>query len=358
MAKKQKPVKAAMIGCGNISPSHFRAYQSLGIELAAVMDVDADKAEARKAEFGTEDTEIFTDHKKLLKRKDIELVTVATPVAFHAPITIDALKAGKHVACEKPSTLSIKENKAIIAAWKKAKKHVCFFSSRRRWGASCLARDYINNGDLGNIYRVDVTYYRRRGRPGIDMLKDAPWFTEKKFAGGGVIMDMGQYFMDNVLDLCHWPTITSVAASTYRGHVVEEMSKGQVFDTEEHCSIHARTKENCTFTFDLAWFSYHKPTTRITILGDKGGISMSDEEPFLYMTERGGPWNDHYTTSTWKDTVNGNDHIYQSMIDGIRGKKADIGTNPEQALAITQLTQAALLSAEKKREIKVTELKG
>ena len=119
MAKSKKPVKAAVIGCGNISPAHFKSYQAVGIDLVAVMDVDAKKAEQRKAEFGNEDTEIFTDHKQLLKRKDIELVTVATPVAYHAPITIDALKAGKHVACEKPSTLSIKENKAIIRAWKK-----------------------------------------------------------------------------------------------------------------------------------------------------------------------------------------------------------------------------------------------
>ena len=85
MAKAQKPVKAAIVGCGNISPAHFRSYKNTGIELVAVMDVDANKAEQRKAEFGTEDTEIFTDHKQLLKRKDIELVTVATPVAFHAP---------------------------------------------------------------------------------------------------------------------------------------------------------------------------------------------------------------------------------------------------------------------------------
>lgn len=358
MAKSTKPVKAAVIGCGNISPSHFKAYQSCGIELVAVSDVDAGKAEVRKAEFGTDDTEIFTDYKELLKRRDIELVTVATPVSFHAPITIDALKAGKHVACEKPSTLSIKENKAIIAAWKKSKKKVVFFSARQRWGASSLARDYINNGDLGEIYRVNVTYYRRRGRPGIDVLKDAPWFTERQYAGGGVIMDMGQYFMDNVFHLCGWPTITAVSATTFRGHVVEAMSKGQVFDVEEHCTILARTNTTCSYTFDMAWFSYHKPKREITILGTRGGIVMSDQEPFVYMTERGGPWNEHYTTSPWKDMTNHNDHIYLDLIQAIRGKDPGIGTNPEQALMLTQVTQAALQSADTDKEVKISQLKG
>ena len=358
MAKRKKPVKGAVIGCGNISPSHFNSYKAAGIELVAVMDVDPRRAEARKAEFGTEDTEIFTDHKSLLKRKDIELVTVATPVAYHAPITIDALKAGKHVACEKPSTLSIKENKAIIKAWRAAKKECLFFSSRYRWGDATLAREYIQNGELGDIYKVDVTYYRRRGRPGVDMLQDAPWFVNKKLAGGGVIMDMGQYFMDCVMDLVGWPTVTAVSGSTFTGFP-NGLPKGTVFDVEEHCTILARTKEKCTFTFDIAWIANHSSQTRITILGTKGGISMTNDKGFTYFCDKGGPWQWMNHSPEWKDNTKGNDHIYQNLCAKIRGdKKAIVGTNPEQALALTELTQAALQSADENKEIKISQLKG
>ncbi len=357
MAKKNKTIRAAVLGCGNISPSHFKSYKALGVELVAVCDVDQAKAEGRKEEYGTEQTEVFTDHKKLLKRDDIDFVTVATPVSYHAPLTIDALRAGKHVACEKPSTLSITENKKIIKEWKKAKKEVLFFSSRQRWGNSSLAREYIRNGDLGDIYKVDVTYYRRRGRPGIDILQDAPWFVSAKHAGGGVIMDMGQYFMDNVMDLVGWPTVNAVSATTFRGFP-HNLPKGTVFDVEEHCNILARTKENCTLTFDMAWIANHSAQSRITILGTKGGISMTDEKPFTYFCDKGGPWQWMNHTPEWKDTTSGNDHIYQNLCDKIRGKKAIIGTNPEQALAITELTQAALQSAAENREIKISQLKG
>ena len=136
---------------------------------------------------------------------------------MHAPLTIAALQAGKHVACEKPSTLDVEENKQIIAAADKAKRKVIFLSARMRWGACILAREYIQRGDVGEIYRVDVQHYRSRGRPGVDIVKNARWFTSKKLAGGGMLMDMGQYFMDVVLNLTGWPVISTVSATTFKG---------------------------------------------------------------------------------------------------------------------------------------------
>ena len=60
----------------------------------------------------------------------------------------------------------------------------------------------------------------------------------------------------------------------------------------------------------------------------------------------------------WKDNTDGDTRIYQNLCDKIRGEKAIIGTNPEQALALSELTQAALQSASENREIKISELKG
>ncbi len=166
----QKPVRAGLIGCGDISASHLKSYAACGIELAALCDVDTARAEKRRAEFAKPDTPIFADHRELLKMADVDFVTVATPVAYHAPLTIDALRAGKHVACEKPSTLSLAQNRAIIEEAKKAGKKVIFFSSRMRWGGPELAAEYINEGALGDIYRVDVQYLPppRPPRPGRD----------------------------------------------------------------------------------------------------------------------------------------------------------------------------------------------
>ncbi|MFO7956195.1 MAG: Gfo/Idh/MocA family oxidoreductase [Candidatus Brocadiia bacterium] len=98
-------VRAGLIGCGDISPSHLKSYANCGIELGALCDTDLDRAEARREEFGSKDTLLFDDYNDLLEREEIDFVTVATPVAAHVPITVDTLRAGKHVICEKPSAL-------------------------------------------------------------------------------------------------------------------------------------------------------------------------------------------------------------------------------------------------------------
>src|SRR5262249_8586357 len=158
----QERINVGLIGCGDISREHLTTYKSLGLNVVALCDLSRERAEKRKQEFGLEHTEVYTDHNQLLKRSDIELVTVATPVAYHAPVTIAALEAGKHVGCEKPSTLDIGENRQIIAAADRAQKKVVFFSARMRWGSATLARQYIRDGEMGDIYRVDVQHYRSR----------------------------------------------------------------------------------------------------------------------------------------------------------------------------------------------------
>lgn len=348
------PLRVGLIGCGDISGLHLKSYAKCGIQVAALCDLIPQRAERRRDEFNLAGVPIYTDYHELLARADIDFITNATPVAEHAPITIAALQAGKHVACEKPSTLSIKQNKAVIAAATKAGKKVIFFSSRMRWGDAVLAREFINNGDLGDIYRVHVQYFRRRGRPGVDVIPTARWFANRKLSGGGVVMDMGQYFMDMVLDLTGWPKIDAVSATTFQGFPYT-LPKGVPFDVEEHCTILARSGRKLSFTFDFAWISHHPDTTYIMILGTKGGIRM-DRDGFHFHTERGGPWRYVDTGSTWKDQTSGNDHVYEDFSQAIRGNDPGIGTTPQQALAISELTQMALQSADKGWEVKRSEL--
>jgi predicted dehydrogenase len=351
---EKRTLNVGLIGCGDISPSHLKTYKAVGLNLLAVCDARQDRAQKRKEEFGTEKTRVLADYRTLLAIPEIDIVTVATPVAMHAPLTIDAVKAGKHVVCEKPSALSIRENEQIAAAAKKARRHVVFCSARMRWGNSTIARQYIKDGDLGDIYHVSVQFYRSRGRPGVDIIPDARWFANKKLAGGGVLMDMGQYFMDNVLSLTDWPVITSVSATTFKGFP-HNLPKDVVYNVEEHCTILARAKKGVTLTFDYANISHQKPMTRIAILGTKGGI-INQDGAFRFYNEKGGPWQQMEHTTLWQDKTGGDTHIYINMCAAIHGEDVEPGTTPEQALAITKLTQMAYLSAERGREVSVNEL--
>lgn len=352
---EKKSIKAGIIGCGDISPAHLKTYQRCGIELAALCDRDAARAEARRDEYGSANTPVFTDHRDLLAIDDMDIVTVATPVAAHVPLTIDALRAGKHVVCEKPSALSIAENRMVIDACKETGGKVAFCSARMRGGYNSLAKHYVEDGDLGEIYHIEVTYYRRRGRPGLDCVVGAHWFLDSALAGGGIIMDMGQYFMDAVMNIAGWPKVRAVSGTKFRGFE-HDLPAEVKFDVEEHCTFLARAEGDLTITFDLAWISHHTPRRCITILGTKGGLRMDQEAPFTFFSNKGGPWHWMNTTTEWKDKSNGNDVIYQGMIDVVNGRRDSVGTTPEEALAITELTQMALKSAELGREVRLDEL--
>jgi predicted dehydrogenase len=349
-----KTLNVGLIGCGDISKAHLKTYPAVGLNVVAICDVDAARAENRKKEFGLERAEVMSDYRKLVRRDDVDIVTVATPVALHAPMTLAALEAGKHVACEKPSTLDVNENRAIVAAAEKAGRKVIFFSSRMRWGAAVMARQYIQDGEVGEIYRVDVTHYRSRGRPGVDIIKEARWFANKKLAGGGMLMDMGQYFMDMVFHLTGWPVVSSVSASTWKGFP-HDLPAEAVYDVEEHATILARAAK-ATFTFDLANIANHKPVRRITILGTRGGIVMDDDNYFSYFTEKGGPWRQTTHRTDWRDNTDGNNHIYAELIQAIQENDPGIGTTPREALAITEITQMAYRSAAEGREVRREEI--
>jgi predicted dehydrogenase len=353
-----RPLRGAIIGCGDICRAHFTAYSACGIELAAVCDLDGELARRKAREHGHPEAPIYTDHRELLARGDVDFVTVATPVSAHAPLTIAALAAGKHVACEKPSALTLEENLAILQASTAARKRVMFFSSRNRYGYAKLAERHCRRGDLGRIYRVDVQLARRRGRPGVDIIQHATWFIDRCKAGGGVIMDMGQYFMDEVFNLTGWPEIVSVSAASFRG-MAHALPPGTTYDVEEQCTILARAADGCCYTFDLSWIGHQKPRMEISLRGTTGGVRIDHEDkerPFTFFADGDEPWHWMNTTTDWRDNRNGTEHAYDDFARAIRGETVDYGTTPEQAVAITRFTLMALRSAELGREVKADEI--
>ena len=346
--------RGAIIGCGDISPTHLKSYEEAGIELVALCDLVRERAEKRRMESGGTAV-VYTDAAEMLAREQLDLVTIAVPVAAHVPLTLMALQAGKHVLCEKPSALDAAENRAVIAAAKAAGRKMVFFSSRMRWGHAGMAKRLIEEGRLGTLYRVDVRFARRRGRPGVDIIEHARWFVDQSLSGGGVIMDMGNYFMDLVLDLTGWPTLDTVSATTFRGHA-HRMPATVRFDVEEHCTILARTRQGVSLSFDLAWIGHHEERMQVSVLGTLGGVHLdlmpaAGREPFTFMHNGASDseWMD--TTTRYRDKVSGNTHVYRDFVEAISGKPVTIGTTPEQALAVTELTSAALASARTGREI-------
>jgi predicted dehydrogenase len=102
-----RTVKVGIIGCGGIANwKHMPSLKLIdNVEMVAFCDIIPERAEKAKNDYGTPDAVVFEDYHRLLKIDDVEVVHVLTPNAAHARIAIDALRAGKHVMCEKPMAM-------------------------------------------------------------------------------------------------------------------------------------------------------------------------------------------------------------------------------------------------------------
>ena len=188
-------VKVGIIGCGGIANAkHMPSLKNLpNVEMVAFCDIIEERAVKAKADFGTEDAKVYTDYKKLLEDKSIDVVHICTPNRSHSFITVDALESGKHVMCEKPMAINSAEaEKMLEAAKRTGKKLTIGYQTRQNPEAQFLKQEALN-GTFGEIYYAKATAIRRRAVP--------TWgvFLNEYEQGGGPLIDIGTHSLDLTL---------------------------------------------------------------------------------------------------------------------------------------------------------------
>jgi predicted dehydrogenase len=147
------------IGVGSMGSGDARAHTEFG-DVVAVCDVDATHAERAKNDekIGKGKADAYEDYRRLLERKDIDVVSVVTPDHWHVKIAIEALEAGKHVFCQKPLTLTLEENQLIRNACKKHSDQVFLVGTQQRSTKQFFLRavNMVQKGLLGDIQRITV----------------------------------------------------------------------------------------------------------------------------------------------------------------------------------------------------------
>jgi predicted dehydrogenase len=191
------PLRVALIGAGGIAGAHFQAYQKVPeAEVVAVVDIVPERAISAAQRFGV--PRWFTDHRQVLRLPDVDAVDICTPHGAHAPIAIDALRAGKHVLVEKPMASDLKQAVAMVRAAKENGR-VLFCGIKSRWSAGTQQlKRFVESGALGDLYFAEIVATRRRGIPGAS-------FTRRSMAGGGVVLDLGVYLVDTLALLAGFP---------------------------------------------------------------------------------------------------------------------------------------------------------
>jgi predicted dehydrogenase len=190
-----KKVRIGVIGCGGIAngkhlPAHKHNPDS---EMVAFCDIIVERAEKAAKEYGIPGAKVYRDYKELLKDKTIDAVLVLTPNISHSFISVDAMKAGKHVMCEKPMAINSKEAQKMLDAAKKYKKLLTIGYQSRYTPQAIFLKKECEKGTFGDIYYAKAQAIRRRAVP--------TWgvFLDEKQQGGGPLIDIATHTLDLTL---------------------------------------------------------------------------------------------------------------------------------------------------------------
>ncbi|NPV07269.1 MAG: Gfo/Idh/MocA family oxidoreductase [Anaerolineae bacterium] len=240
-------VRFAVIGLGAGRHHAERLRSAPHAELVSLCDADEDRLGRVADQFG--ECERTTIYEVLLSRPDIDAVVVALPNFLHAPVTIAALRAGKHVLCEKPMARTAAEAAEMLQASRETGRKLMIHFNYRFTPAAVALHRFASEGGLGEVYHARSWWHRTRGIPGL-----GGWFTSKELAGGGPLVDLGVHRLDLALWLMGYPKPESVCGATYSALGREIAARqGKSFDVEDMASAFVRFENGATLVLEASW---------------------------------------------------------------------------------------------------------
>ena len=281
-----KQAVIAVIGCGRIATNaHFPAFAKMeNIRVKYACDLILEKAEAAQKSYPALVENVITDYRVALDDTEVDAVWVLTPNYAHYTVTMDALRARKHVFCEKPITVNYKLSLEMAEEAERQGKMlnigVC-----NRYHRSVERLEQMNReGKFGRIYHVYCSFRSFRSIPGLGGA-----FTTKQESGGGVLIDWGVHFLDLILYILGDAKLQSVTCDAYcemakdmksyryKSMWAEDTSdvENGTNDVDDFITGHIRT-DGASISFNGAWAqNIGKDEMFIDFLGDLGGARLT-----------------------------------------------------------------------------------
>jgi predicted dehydrogenase len=290
MVGLMKKFKTAVIGTGFVGRIHIEALRRLGsVEVYAIGVGPEDDGPRLAAELNVE--RVSSDCEKLLQDPAIDAVHVCTPNALHYPLAKAALRAGKHVLCEKPLATCASQAQELVELARETKLRNCTFHNLRFYPMIQQARRMREGGELGEILIVQGTYSQDW------LFYDTDWNWRLVSAEGGpsrCLADIGSHWCDGVEHITGL-RITSVCADLQTFHKKRKRPKRAVetysnktmrpedydevpIDTEDYAAVMFRMGERARGCFTVSQVSAgRKNSYRFEIYGTKAGIAWDGE---------------------------------------------------------------------------------
>ncbi|MDD3725761.1 MAG: Gfo/Idh/MocA family oxidoreductase [Candidatus Ratteibacteria bacterium] len=347
---KGKKYGVGFIGFGGIAQScHLPGWKKLNdVEVLAVADPFDIARKKAQEEFGI--PMVFDDYKKLLEVDEIDIVDICAHNTFHFPATVESLKAGKHVICEKPLAVSVKEVEGMIKEAKKNNRKLMAAQHQRFRKESVSTKRMIDDGVFGEIYYAIAYALRRRGVPA------RPTFIKKELSGGGPMFDIGVH----ILDLTYWfmgcPKVHSVKGVTYTKLAKRKDIKGlwgewdrESYDVEDFASGFIRFTDGRSISLSCSFLANMEKLEDFstTLFGSEAGLRWPDGK---LTTEKKGVLQDvEIRFDTLPDVAPHHEEI-RVFLECVK-KDKEVPVKPEESLEVIKMLEGIYRSAETGQEM-------
>ena len=283
-----KKVRLGFVGAGNITKNqHLKNLRKIDFaEVRAIWSRNPSKAKEVANYFNI--PEVESDYRKLVTRSDIDAVVVTTANIAHHDPTVAALKAGKHVYCEKPLARNAQEARSMVKVAESCGRQLMVGFRRRYEPGLDAIKGFIDSGCTGDIYYGRLQWMRRRGIP------TWGYFGDKEVQGGGCMIDLGVHVIDMALYLMGFPQPISVSAATYTKFGNRPTSVANIggwdwenFAVEDFGSAFLRFEGGICLTIETSFAANIEcdEIFNIMLLGDKGGVRLNP--PTLFAEKNG-----------------------------------------------------------------------
>ncbi|MGW9230474.1 Gfo/Idh/MocA family protein [Pseudorhizobium sp. NPDC055634] len=289
-----KELGVGIIGCGNISITYLAlAPLFKGIKMLACADLNRSAAELRAEEYGVKAQSID----ELLANDELDVIVNLTIPDAHFAVSRAILEAGKHVYSEKPLVLSLEEGEELRRLAKEKGLAIGCAPDTFLGGAHQLARKYIDEGGVGRITAGTCHVMS----PGMEMWHPNPGFFFLK--GGGPILDLGPYYVANLINLIgpvkRVAAMSSMASPTRT--VTSQPLAGTVLPVETPTNIHALLEfvNGATITMSTSWDVWSHRHGNMELYGTDGSLYVPDPNFFGGLVEASGRDKDIKPLSEW-----------------------------------------------------------
>ncbi len=342
-------VKFGIIGCGSIC--RYRHAPELAAnpqaEIVTFCDIVPERAEAMVDMYGGK---AATDYKEILADPNVDAVVVCTPNYLHAPISIEALKSGKHVLCEKPMATSAKEAEDMIQASKDSGKHLMIGHNQRLMPPHVKAKEILSSGKLGRVLTFR-TAFGHAGPEGWCVDKSVKtWFFQKEKAFVGAMGDLGVH----KTDLIRWLLGEEIVeAGAFVGTLDKRYEDGSLITVDDNATCILRSETGIVGNLIASWTYRGGEDNGTIIYCEKGVMKIGSDPNFqVTVTYRDGSQEFYNVGAIATNEKQVSSGVSELFVDCLVNNRAP-EISGEEGYAALKIVLACLKSSETKQIVKV-----